>query len=688
MNEILNPVYLIPLALVLAAVLGIGIITTIAKFYQRAGADEALVRTGSSGERVVIGGGINVLPVLHQVMRVSLKSVALMVTREGKNALVTADKIKANVTTELYVKVEPTKDDVLAAARSFGARNLEANAVRDLVEGKLTDALRAVAANQRFQDLHSNRKEFAEHVQRALAEELKKNGLTLESVAITTFAQLPTAELDPNDVFDAEGRRAIAETVEANRKLTNAIKRDTDVQVQQKDVESRKQALAFEAEQRRAEADQQRNVAEYQATMKAEQARRIAEIEATQQAEAQKAVLLQQLAQEQAALEKKQAVETSRIQQEQAVATADLERQQSLALTAAEKERAEKTAQIESQKAVQAAEILRAKTIEATTIEKQKAIETAQIAKQIAVTNAEADKARAQAEFAKASAEQERAEQEILTVEKTSEAERQKQIALIEASRKAQEERLGVEVSAYKQTTHAQAEADAKKKLADAALAEAQGLANAKRAAAQAAADQVKINAAAEADQVKIKAIADAEASIKQAEAIERLAQATLLKGRAEAEARQLALAAENVVDARLVLRDVALKLIEKSPELVRELMQPISAVSDVKVLQVNGLSSAFPGAAGAGLQGAARSASPMGAVLKTLFDASALAPVMKQMLEFGGVSPEALAEKAKEVLRGPPTPTEIARAEARQKATAAATSASPVAAEGEAGKG
>ncbi|MGC4119333.1 MAG: flotillin domain-containing protein [Myxococcales bacterium] len=660
--------------------MGIGLV--FARFYQRAGADEALVRTGSGGERVVIGGGTNVLPVLHQIMRVSLKSVPLMVAREGKNALVTADKIKANVTTELYVKVEPTKEDVLAAARSFGARNLDAQAVRDLVEGKLTDALRAVAANQKFQDLHANRKEFAEHVQKTLSEELKKNGLTLESVAITTFAQLPTAELDPNDVFDAEGRRAIAETVELNRKLTNTIKRDTDIAVQQKDVESRKQALAFEFEQNKAEADQQRQVLEYQAAQKAEQARRIAEIEATQQAEAQKAVYQQQLSAEQAALEKKRVVELACIQQEQAVAKADLDRQQQLALAAAEKVKAERTAQIEAQKAVEGAEIERAKAIEtaniakakaveATTIEKQKAIETATIAKQIAVTNVEAEKSLAQAQLAKAAAEQERAEQEILTVEKTSEAERQKQIALIEASRKAQEERLDVEVSAYRQITHAQAEADAKKKLADAALAEAQGLANARRTAAQAEADQVKIRALAEADSVRaeaqaqadqatIRAGAEATAALKQAEAMERLAEATLKRGKAEAEARQLAVAAENSTDAKLLMRDVAMALIEKSPQLVHELMTPVSAVSDVKVLQVNGL----------GGQGAGRSASPVGSVLKTLLDTSALAPVMKEMLEFGGIDTGLLAEKAKDLVRAVPSsavaPEALAKAPAK----------------------
>lgn len=678
----LSPMYLILLVagglFVLLTFIGI----VIAKFYQRAGADEALVRTGSGGEQVVIGGGLTVLPVLHQIMRVSLKSVPLMVAREGKNALVTADKIKANVTTELYVKVEPTMEDVLAAARSFGTRNLEANAVRDLVEGKLTDALRAVAANQRFQELHANRKEFAEHVQKTLAEELKKNGLTLESVAITTFAQLPISELDPNDVFDAEGRRAITETVEANRKLTNTIKRDTDIAVQQKDVEARKQALSLELEQKKAEADNARMIAEYDAQQKAEQARRVAETQAAHQAEANKTILAKQREQEQAAYEKQQAIETVRILQEQAVAKADLERMQAIAVATAEKERAERTAQVESQRAIEAAEIERAKTIETaniaktkavqeTEVEKQKAIETATIVKQIAVTKAAADKARAEAERAKASAEQERAEQEIFTVQKTAEAERLKQIALIEASRRAQEERLQVEVLAYQQTTKAQAEADAKKRLADAALAEAQGLANARIAAAQAEADGVKIRALAdaearrmaaqgEADQVKIRAEAEAAAAAQQAEAIERLALAQLAKGQAEAEARQRQLAAENSIDPKLLVRDVAMRLIDQLPEIVKELMAPVAAVSDVKVLQIQGLGqSGINGhngqAAAAG--GQPQLGSPVGTVLRTLLDASALAPVMKSMLDFGGVDPQALAERAKEVLRAKAPP-------------------------------
>ena len=120
----------------------------LSRFYRRCGADEALVRTGSGGNKVVIGGGVLVYPILHQLQRVSLRSVKLSVERSGRNALVTADKIKANVTTELYIKVEPVAEDVLSAARSFGDRNMDEHAIGDLIEGRLTDALRSVAANQ------------------------------------------------------------------------------------------------------------------------------------------------------------------------------------------------------------------------------------------------------------------------------------------------------------------------------------------------------------------------------------------------------------------------------------------------------------------------------------------------------------------------------------------------------------
>ena len=108
MNEFFNNpnVLVIAGAIVGGVVLIISLLAMIAKFYRRCGADEALVRTGAGGNKVVIGGGIMVYPILHQLQRVSLRSVKLSVERAGRMALVTADKIKANVSTELYIKVD------------------------------------------------------------------------------------------------------------------------------------------------------------------------------------------------------------------------------------------------------------------------------------------------------------------------------------------------------------------------------------------------------------------------------------------------------------------------------------------------------------------------------------------------------------------------------------------------------
>src|SRR5215831_11148237 len=236
----------------------ISMMTLISRCYRRCGADEALVRTGSGGNKVVIGGGVLVYPILHQLLRVSLRSVKLSVERSAKNALVTADKIKANVTTELYIKVEPISEDVLAAARSFGERNLDEHVIADLIEGKLTDALRSVAANQTFMSLHGKRKEFAEHIQAALAEELKKNGLTLENVSITALSMVPVKELDEHDVFDAEGLRAITESVQSNREKTNQIQREKELAIRLQNVEAKKRSLSLEQQQKQAEADQAR----------------------------------------------------------------------------------------------------------------------------------------------------------------------------------------------------------------------------------------------------------------------------------------------------------------------------------------------------------------------------------------------------------------------------------------------
>jgi len=568
----------------------VSMMTVIAKFYRRCGADEALVRTGSGGNKVVIGGGVVVYPILHQLLRVSLRSVKLSVERSGRNALVTADKIKANVTTELYIKVEPIAEDVLAAARSFGERNLDEHAIGDLIEGKLTDALRSVAANQTFMSLHAKRKEFAEHIQAALAEELKKNGLTLENVSITALAMVPVKDLDEHDVFDAEGLRAITESVQTNREKTNQIQREKENQIHAQNVEARMRQLQLEQAQKHAEADQSRKVSEYAALQAAETA---------------KAVYIQEQARDLAAYDKQKAVETARIQQEQAIAVAMAQKQKAEreAMIFAEKgqqaaeiakQREIEASMIEKDKIVQAAEIDRQKALEAATIDKQKTIEVSTIGKVIAVTQSEEAAARAAAQKALALAEEEKARQSIVTVEETAKAEREKQIAVIQA----------------------QAEAEVKAALAEGEAQKARGL-------AQAALNEAEGRALA---------------AEKQAEAITILAEATARKGEADAQVRRKMVDAENQTSLKFVMRDVALKAIETMPSLARELMAPANHISEIRVLQTG--------------NGSSSNGQPMGMaspILKTILEAGAAYPMVKELMQFA--QNEKLPEKAKGML-------------------------------------
>lgn len=551
--------------------------TMVSRCFRRCGADEALVRTGSGGNKVVIGGGVLVFPVIHQLLRVSLRSVKLIVERSGKNALVTGDKIKANVTTELYIKVQPLAEDVLAAARTFGERNLDEHAIGALIEGKLTDALRSVAAVQTFMSLHGKRKEFAEHIQAALAEELKKNGLTLENVSITSFAMVPVRELDEHDVFDAEGLRAITESVQSNREKTNQIQREKDNQIQAQNVEARMRQLQLEQQQQQAEADQARKVSEYAAQQSAETA---------------KAVYIQEQSRDLAAYEKQKAVETARIQQEQAIAVAMAAKQRAEreAMIAAEK--GQQVAAIDKDKVVQAAEIDRQKALEAATIEKEKVvgasliakeqtIEVARISKEIAVTQSQEQQARAQAAKALAEADEEKAKQSITTVETTAKAQREKVQQVI------------------------QAEADAERQ--------------------------------------RIAAEGRAAAALKEAEAMVTLANAVATKGTAEAEARRKMVEAENALSMKFVIRDVAYRAIERMPEIARELMEPAKAIKEIRVLQTGGLGGG--GSDGHPAMGA------MSPILKSILEAGAAYPMMRELLSFAKVDQEKLSEKAQAAL-------------------------------------
>src|SRR5690606_37924093 len=103
-------------------------------------------------------------------------------SRKEQQALITKDRMRVDVLAEFYLRVKPDADAIANAAQTLGARTLDPDALKEMIEGKFVDALRSVAAEMEMAELHEQRSQFVQKVQQVVSEDLLKNGLELESV--------------------------------------------------------------------------------------------------------------------------------------------------------------------------------------------------------------------------------------------------------------------------------------------------------------------------------------------------------------------------------------------------------------------------------------------------------------------------------------------------------------------------
>jgi uncharacterized membrane protein YqiK len=259
--------------IVIAVLVALVIIVALAlRFFRRATQDISLVRSGFGGTRAVIGGGMIVVPLLHNVTRVNMNTMRLELVRTHDKALITGDRMRADVTAEFYVHVRAEREAVELAAQTLGSRTLDPDGLKSLVEGKFVDALRAVAAERTMEELHTNRRAFAQAVADQLEESLTRNGLQLDSVSITALDQTDIQYFNPSNAFDAEGLTRLTEQIEQRKKKRNEIEQDTSIAVQRKTLETEKTRLDLEKESEYARLQQQYDIAERRATQQAEMA--------------------------------------------------------------------------------------------------------------------------------------------------------------------------------------------------------------------------------------------------------------------------------------------------------------------------------------------------------------------------------------------------------------------------------
>ncbi|MEO6363780.1 MAG: flotillin domain-containing protein [Caldimonas sp.] len=223
--------------IVLVAVLGlIGL-----RFYTLSSKERAFARTGAGSQKVVLNGGAFVIPGIHEIVIVNMKTLRLEVDKSGKESLITKDRLRVDVRVEFYVRVKADAEAVAKAAQTLGVLTRDPQALKMQVEAKFVDALRAVAVKMTMYDLNALRAEFVQQVRQVVAEDIAQNGLELESVSLTSLNQTKKEFFDPTNAFDAEGLLALTRETEARRKSVNDIEQDTRVAIETKNLDATRQ---------------------------------------------------------------------------------------------------------------------------------------------------------------------------------------------------------------------------------------------------------------------------------------------------------------------------------------------------------------------------------------------------------------------------------------------------------------
>jgi flotillin len=238
------------IVLIVAAVLAVLFLN---RFYVKSTRENALVRTGMGGGRVLMDGGALALPILHRVERINMRAMRLRVERAGTSALISEDRLRVDVAMDFYVRVSPDAEGIATAAQVYGAKTYRDDEMQALLEGKLIDAVQAAVASRTMDALHERRQEFVEAVTERLAQNLARTGILLDSVSLTRLDQTPFNAIDENNAFNAVGMRRLAETITENRKERVRIETEADIEVRRRQLEQVKQRLAVEREQEQAE---------------------------------------------------------------------------------------------------------------------------------------------------------------------------------------------------------------------------------------------------------------------------------------------------------------------------------------------------------------------------------------------------------------------------------------------------
>ncbi|WP_137389432.1 flotillin family protein [Rhodoligotrophos defluvii] len=332
--------------------------------YRHSSKDQSFVRTGLGGERVVMGGGALIIPIVHDITRVNMNAIPVEIRRLGEQSLITKNKMRIDLIAEFFVRVIPTEEGVSIAARTLGERTRDGAELKEIVQGRFVDALSAVAATMTMEEIHANRGRFMSEVSAIAAKTLGTNGLELENAALTSLNQTDISVFNPANAFDAEGLTQLTEQIEERRRLRNRIENEARIDIKLKDYETEQRALEIDRDLEYARIEQARAIeirrAAEQAAIEEERSNAAISIETAKVKTEQEA--------ERIRIARDRLVEAERIRTANEIRALEIERQKETELT-----------EINSRKALETERILSRQAIEAERIENERKIKEFEI---------------------------------------------------------------------------------------------------------------------------------------------------------------------------------------------------------------------------------------------------------------------------------------------------------------------
>ena len=629
------------IAIIILATIVIAIVVYLLHWlYRHSSKDLSFVRTGFGGEKVVMGGGALVLPIVHDVTEVSMNTLRIEVRRAGERSLITRNRMRIEVIVEFFLRVIPTPDAVATAARTLGNRTLDPESLRDLVQGRFVDAMGAIAAQMTMEEIHEHRADYIRGVRSLVAESLTANGLELETASLTNLDQTDIKMFNPSNAFDAEGMTRLTEEIETRKKKRNDIEQDSIIAIRAKNLEAEQRALTIEKESEYARLEQEREIAVRRAQQRAE----VAAEKAEREREIEEAQIRAKEAVERARIRHELAINAENITREQEIERLEIQRRQTLEMdeqnrvvaiavneaenrtrlteeTEARKRRRNEIEQ-ETMVAVHTKNLeseLRSLTIRKQSeyarfeqerdVEQRRAQQRAEVAFEKLEREREVDeaslKAKESVERARIKADLGVEAEQIQRAQETERLEIQRQ-RLVEIE---EQERLIAIAVKERERALAQIETEA----ARTQLAEAQESVVSARekeiAERRKVIDLIEAQQQADRNTIKITSQAAAErtAAIEHAEAEKVAAEASRHRYEAEAEGQRMLNEAENLRSDASRRTALNRKLFEHLPAIIRESVKPMERIESIKIMQVEGLpgfSNTLGGGSGGGGDG------------------------------------------------------------------------------------